>query len=108
MVARKPTFVKIGSSIGLGYRRNQTAGTWVVRVADGKGRNWTKAIGAADDFDAADGNTYLDFWQAQEKARALTRAERGVETLPQRPTTVGEALDLYETDLKPRGTTRET
>jgi integrase len=103
VVARKPVFVKIGPSIGLGYRRNQTAGTWVVRVADGKGRNWTKAIGAADDFDAADGSTYLDFWQAQEKARALGRAERGVETIPQRPATVGEALDLYEADLKPRG-----
>ena len=54
-VAKKPVFVKIGPSIGLGYRRNQTAGTWVVRVADGKGGNWTKAIGAADDFDNSDG-----------------------------------------------------
>ena len=48
-VAKKPVFVKIGPSVGLGYRRNQTAGTWVARVADGKGGNWTKAIGTADD-----------------------------------------------------------
>src|SRR5689334_16549233 len=50
-VAKKPVFVKIAASIGLGYRRNQTAGTWVVRVADGRGGNWTKAIGIADDLD---------------------------------------------------------
>jgi hypothetical protein len=57
-VARKPVFVKIGPGLGLGYRRNQSAGTWVVRVADGKGSNWTKAIGDADDFDEAK----LSFW----------------------------------------------
>src|SRR5438874_10926578 len=76
-VARKPVFVRTGPKIGLGYRRNQTAGTWVARVADGKGGNWTKAIGAADDLDDADGSQVLDFWQAQEKARALGRDDRG-------------------------------
>lgn len=58
-VAKKPVFVKIGPGIGLGYRRNKTAGTWVARVADGNGGNWTKAIGNADDFDDADGNHVL-------------------------------------------------
>src|SRR3982074_3566962 len=75
-VAKKPVFVKIAPGVGLGYRRNQTAGTWVARVADGKGGNWTKAIGNADDFDAADSGHVLDFWQAQEKARILGRADR--------------------------------
>ena len=102
-VARKPIFVKIGPSVGLGYRRNRTAGTWVVWVGDGQGGNWTRAIGAADDFDEADGSTYLNFWQAQEKARALARAGRGVESALRRPSTVEEALDSYETDLKSRG-----
>jgi hypothetical protein len=60
-VSKKPIFVKIGPRIGLGYRRNQTAGTWVARVADGKGSNWTRAIGAADDFEDADGTDVLDF-----------------------------------------------
>src|SRR5258707_15457849 len=60
-IAKKPIFVKIRPGVGLGYRRNQTAGTWVVRVADGKGHNWTKAIAAADDFGEANGNTVLDF-----------------------------------------------
>ena len=36
--SKKPTFVRIGDGLGLGYRRNRTAGTWVVRVADGLGQ----------------------------------------------------------------------
>src|SRR5438067_3102333 len=100
-VAKKPVYVRIGPKIGLGYRRNQTAGTWVARVADGRGGNWTKAIGAADDFENADGNRVLDFWQAQEKARALGRDDSGADS--GRPLTVGEALDAYEADLRTRG-----
>jgi integrase len=100
-VAKKPVYVRIGSRVGLGYRRNQTAGTWVARVADGRGGNWTKAIGAADDFEEADGNHVLDFWQAQDKARTLGRDDQGADS--GRPLTVGEALDTYEADLRTRG-----
>ena len=99
-IAKKPVFVRIGPKVGLGYRRNQTAGTWVARVADGSGGNWTKGIAAADDFEEADGNHVLDFWQAQEKARTLARDDRGTAS---RPATVGEALTAYAMDLKTRG-----
>src|ERR1700745_3381716 len=58
-VSKVPVFIKIGPKIGLGYRRNQTAGTWVVRLADGKGRNSRKAIGSADDYEEADGDKFL-------------------------------------------------
>ena len=58
-IAKKPVFVKIGPGAGLGYRRNRSAGTWVARVADGAGGNWTKAIGIADDFDESDGSRVL-------------------------------------------------
>jgi integrase len=102
-VAKKPIFVKIGPRVGLGYRRNQTAGTWVARIADGKGGNWTKAIGTADDYDEADGSTVLDFWQAQDKARALGRTERDGDAHSRKPATVGQALDGYEADLQTRG-----
>ena len=101
-VAKKPVFVKVGPRIGLGYRRNQTAGTWVARVADGKGGNWTKAIGNADDFDEANGSAVLDFWQAQDKARVLGRIERDGDAGSQKPITVSQALDGYEADLKTR------
>jgi len=102
-VAKKPVFAKIGSGLGLGYRRNATAGTWVVRASDGQGGNWTKAIGTADDFDEADGNTVLDFWQAQDRARAIARVGRNGDEDQGRPATIAEALDRYEADLKTRG-----
>src|SRR5205814_3251845 len=100
-IAKKPVFVKIAPGVGLGYRRNGTAGTWVARVADGKGANWTKAIGNADDFDDADGTAILDYWQAQERARTLGRGERGAGSA--KPLTMKEALDAYEADLRTRG-----
>jgi integrase len=102
-VAKKPVFAKIGSGLGLGYRRNATAGTWVVRAADGQGGNWTKAIGIADDFDEADGKTVLDFWQAQDRARAISRVGRDGDGDEGRPATIAEALDRYEADLETRG-----
>jgi integrase len=102
-VAKKPLFVKIGPGINLGYRRNQTAGTWVARVADGKGGNWTKAIGFADDFEDADDARVLDFWQAQDKARALSRGDRSGGSVSMKPVTVERALDNYEADLRTRG-----
>jgi hypothetical protein len=54
-IAKKPVFVRIGPGISLGYRRNKTAGTWVLRVADGRGGGKTSAIGHADDYDEPDG-----------------------------------------------------
>jgi hypothetical protein len=54
-VQRKPYFVSVAPKIGLGYRRNQGAGMWVVRAADGHGGNWTKAFAGADDHEEANG-----------------------------------------------------
>jgi integrase len=102
-VVKKPVFAKIGPRVGLGYRRNKTAGTWVLRVADGKGGNWTKAIGSADDFEDADGNDTLDFWQAQDRARVIARVGRDGDGDDGKPVTVSRALDRYEADLKTRG-----
>ena len=68
-VAKKPVFVRIGSGISLGYRRNQTVGTWVLKVADGKGGAKTTTVGSADDFVDADGIAYLNYWQAQDLAK---------------------------------------
>ncbi len=102
-VAKKPVFVKIGPGVGLGYRRNQSAGTWVVRVADGRGSNWTKAIGLADDFDSANGASVLDFWQAQGHARLLARRDLTGDEDVVKPITVAQALKSYEQDLKTRG-----
>jgi integrase len=76
-----------------------------MRVADGKGANWTKAFGIADDLEDADGIRVFDFWQAQDKARALGRGDisRGEAITTAKPVTVGQALAAYEADLKTRG-----
>jgi integrase len=97
---KKPhAFTTISPGIALAYRRNQGAGTWVVRVADGKGGNWQKVFAVADDHEDADGSHVLTFWQAQDKARVLARGtvESG------RPVNVAEALNDYARDLKARG-----
>jgi integrase len=91
-VAKKPIFVRMGPGVALGYRRNQAAGTWVVRCADGRGGNWTKAIGVADDHE--EGGATLTFWQAQDRARSL--AHSGGDGKLQ---TVAEAVEVYERDL---------
>lgn len=102
-VAKKPVFTRIADGVGLGYRRNQTAGLWVVRVADGKGKNWTKGIAAADDFEDANGGSVLDFWQAQDRARVIARVGKDRDGDDGKLVTVKQALDRYETDLKARG-----
>jgi integrase len=104
-VARKPVFIKVRPRVGLGYRRTHTAGTWVVRVADGKGGYWTKALGTADDFDEPNGNTVMDFWQAQDSARALARSSQtgAADDDDGKPVTVAQALDRYKADLGTRG-----
>src|SRR5262249_26712140 len=100
-IAKKPVFVKLRPGLGLGYRRNQTNGTWVARHADGKGANATEAIGHADDYDDANGTTVLSYDQADQLARDKHRLRTGQPNT--KPSTVAEALDKYEANLKTRG-----
>jgi integrase len=104
-VRRKPyAFTVISPGIALGYRRNHAAGVWVVRVADGAGGNWTKRVGLADDFEAADGEHVLTFWEAQDRARKLAR---GSDADSGRPASVADAVEAYARDLAARGGDRE-
>ncbi len=107
-VARKPLFLRIGPGLSLGYRRNQVAGTWVLRIADGKGGAITRAIGTADDFVDADGTSVLNFWQAQEKAQSTARSSSG-QGVP-KPLTVGRAAEVYLEKLEAKNprTARDT
>jgi len=98
-IAKKPVFVRIGPGTSLGYRRTRTNGTWVARIANGRGGNWTKGIGVADDFDEANGVSTLNFWQAQERTRTLSHHRDDLGKL----LTVRQALDLYEANLRERG-----
>src|SRR6516225_1662726 len=99
-VQRKPhCFTTIAPGVALAYRRGKDRNAWVVRASDGNGGNWLKNLpGIPDDFEDANGESVLDFWQAQDKARALAR---GTEDSG-KPITVAEALGDYESDLKGR------
>lgn len=100
-VARKPIFESLGDGVSVGYRRNQSAGTWIVRKADGKGGSSQKVIGLADDYADADGVHVLSWAQAQAKSFELARA--GNLSSVKTAMTVANALDRYEADLKTRG-----
>lgn len=98
---RKPyAWAAIAPGMRLAYRRNKRgAGTWVLAVADGKGSEWTARVGTVDDFEDADGEHVLTFWQAADKARTMARGQSG----DSRPATWAMALDTYEADLIARG-----
>ena len=76
--------------LALRYRRTaQGFGVWYARIVAADGKAIEPRIGMADDFIDADGETTLDFYQAQERARALA-------TKPPTPAySVGDAIDDY-------------
>ena len=66
-------FTTISPGIASAIAATSGAGVWVVRVADGKGGNWTKRVGLADDFEDADGEHVLTCGRRKTK-RASSRA----------------------------------
>jgi integrase len=99
--AKKPVYVRVAPGISLGYRRNETAGSWVVRVADGRGGSWTKRIAVADDFDDSDGQGILTFWEAQSLAKSTARGHDGAFNR-RVPLTVELAAQSYLASLEAR------
>ncbi|MGY4369203.1 integrase [Bradyrhizobium sp. LB1.3] len=102
---RKPYKVLIAPGIFLCYRRNagrlvegdarrDAPGTWSVEAG------WLKRFATADDYEDANGTSVMTYHQAT--ARALKLA-RGSEGDSDKPVTVGETIDAYETDLAARG-----
>jgi integrase len=93
-VRREPYFMSIEPGLALGYRRSQTAGTWIARRYDPATRRNSEArIGISDDYREADGLEVLTFAQAQRKVleQAKTRAEKA----SGRSFTVAEAVVDY-------------
>src|SRR6516164_6006966 len=99
---KKPYWERLGPGLSLGYRRNDHAGSWSIRAADGAGGEWLKRIGTADDYEAANGRDVLSYEQAVAEARRLYRSKDDTEHDPTKPVSLDEALTRYEADLKAR------
>jgi len=99
---KKPYWERLGPGLSLGYRRNDHAGSWSIRAADGAGGEWLKRIGTADDYEAANGKEVLSYEQAVAEARRLYRGKDDTEHDPTKPVSLDEALTRYEADLKAR------
>jgi integrase len=95
----KPYWQQLARGLSIGYRRLETAGRWIVRSADGHGKNWTKAFAVADDHEESNSDTVLSFAEAQALARTIS--PNGAATAG--PITVAGALDRYSLDLAARG-----
>jgi integrase len=95
----KPNWVRIDRGLSLGYRRGETAGPWIVRKATGDGNSWIKNFARADDYEAANGDDVLTFFEAQSIARTIARGGEATDGL----ITVDKAIDRYALDLATRG-----
>lgn len=96
----KPYWKAIGLGLHLGYRKGQRTAVWVVRHYLGEQNYRTETIALADDTLDADGVEILDFWQAQERARAMRPKARG-------GTTVRDAVSEYLEHLEGRSSWRD-
>ena len=107
LAKRKPYKVLIAPGIFLCYRRNagrfvegderqrkQAPGTWSVEAG------WLKRFALADDHEDANGVSVMSYFQAQQHALKMVRGSEGDSD---KPVTVAEVLDAYETDLAARG-----
>ncbi len=94
-VRKKPFTALIAPNISIAYRRNEGAGTWSVKC-----NGWLKRFSLADDYEDANGDSVMTYWQALDRAKALARADEGnTEQLA----SVAETIDSYEADLERRG-----
>lgn len=107
-VRHEPYWRSIDAGAALGYRRGQTAGVWMARLAKPGGGYAKVALGRADDSLAADGAEVFDFRAAVKLAQDwIARQHRvaaGLEcAAPRAPYTVREAVADYLADYTARG-----
>jgi hypothetical protein len=102
----RPYTVRVADGARLGYRPiERSAGTWSALGADGTGGSWLQRFAVADDYEEANGDTILNFWQAQDRARELARGGKDgtADDNAGKPISVAMALNIYAADLKTRG-----
>jgi len=86
----------IGKGLALGYRRTKEGfGTWGARLLQSDGKYALKAIGAADDYQDANGVDVFDYFQAQDKARKLADVAKRQGGMITKAITIAEAAERY-------------
>jgi integrase len=89
-------FKAIGNGLTLVYRRTgEGYGTWSAKVLLPSGKYVLRALGGADDYDDANGADLLSFYDAQDKARGLSKAAKINAGVIARPLTVQQACERY-------------
>jgi integrase len=97
--ANKEHWTAADEGIALGYRRGKHKSVWYVRRYCGNGKYEQRAIGLADDYQDADGDNVLTYFQAQ--TRAKDRAGDKEQPLPPRNGyTVADAVADYVESYK--------
>jgi hypothetical protein len=103
----KPYWRMIEQGLHVGYRRRRTGGTWIARRRTERGIYREAKLGLADDLQDANGDTVLDFSQAQRNARTWWMHEQqlasGLGAMPAGPYTVARAMADYLEDYHRRG-----
>ncbi len=106
-VARKPYWRVIEQGLHLGYRRRATGGSWIARRRTDEGNYRETKLALADDLQDANGNTILDFSQAQRAARGWCSQEqrlaRGHSAVADGPYPVARGMADYIDDYRRRG-----
>jgi integrase len=101
---KEPYWRLVSEGAHLGYYRGARVGKWVARYKPpgSKGGYAKKTLGEADDVRDADGETILNFQQADKAARKwFAEKERG-DAVPTGPYTVSAALDDYSKAFEAR------
>jgi integrase len=98
----KPYWRAVGKGLHVGYRKNKTSGVWVIRRYLGDRSYKIETIAEADDVLDANGESVLDFWQAQEVARNARQTQK------RSPYTVKDAVKRYLEYLEGRPSYHDT
>lgn len=105
-VSNKPYWHALEQGLHLGYRRRSTGGSWIARRRNDEGIYREAKLGLADDLEDANGETILDFSQAQRAARTwcanTQRLDSGFATVSTGPYTVARAIADYLEDNRRR------
>jgi integrase len=102
----KPYWRVIEQGLHVGYRRRGTGGTWIARRRNERGVYRETKLGLADDLQDANGDTILDFAQAQRNARTWWTHEQRLAcggATSAGPYTVAQAMADYVEDYRRRG-----